>query len=209
MTHLTLVRHGTTEWLEQGRLHGIMDSPLSAKGKQEAELAAQALAGQHFDALYVSPLGRARQTADIIGQAVGLKAEPLDDLREMNFGWMEGGRNFNLMQDPPVKRALRAAWIGLIVQLSGEPRPKFGRRVAAAALDIARRHPDGRVLAVVHMGVRNQIVAHLVDGNPAAFARYDGWPTGAFTEIEIPPEGKARLIRLNVNDHLNTLRSSP
>jgi broad specificity phosphatase PhoE len=55
MTFLTLVRHGTTEWIEQGRLHGILDAPLSARGRQEANLAAAALAKQHFDAFYTSP----------------------------------------------------------------------------------------------------------------------------------------------------------
>ncbi len=48
MTFITLVRHGTTEWIEQGRLHGQLDAPLSARGRQEAELAARALAGQAF-----------------------------------------------------------------------------------------------------------------------------------------------------------------
>jgi broad specificity phosphatase PhoE len=209
MTLLTLVRHGTTEWIEQGRLHGVQDSPLSAKGLREAGLAAQALAGEHFDALYCSPLGRARQTADIIGEAVRLKPEPLDGLSEMNFGWMEGGPNFNYATDPPVQRALRAAWIGLIVQLSGEPRSRFGSRVAAAGREIARRHPDGRALAVIHMGVRGQMLARLVDDDPAAFMHYDGWPACAFTEVEIPPEGRARIIRLSIDDHLSTLRSTP
>jgi broad specificity phosphatase PhoE len=202
MTRLILVRHGTTEWIEQGRLHGISDSPLSQKGLRESGLAAGALAGQHFEAFYTSPLGRARQTAAIIGQAIGLEPQPLDDLSEMNFGWMEGGPNFNFAHDPPVKRALRAAWIGLVVGLSGEPRHRFGRRVAEAAREIARRHPDGNVLAVVHMGVRGNILARLVDGDPAAYMHYDGWPACAFTEIEVQPEGRASIIHLKIDDHL-------
>jgi broad specificity phosphatase PhoE len=40
-------------------------------------------------------LGRARETASIIGQIIGLEPVPLEDLREMNFGWLEGGRLFN------------------------------------------------------------------------------------------------------------------
>jgi broad specificity phosphatase PhoE len=91
MTFLTFVRHGTTEWIEQGRLHGVSDAPLSLRGQQEARLAAQALADRHFDAFYTSPLGRARETAAIIGQAIGLEPIPLDGLREMDFGWLEGG----------------------------------------------------------------------------------------------------------------------
>ncbi len=208
MTLLTLVRHGTTEWIEQGRLHGITDAPLSARGRQEARLAAEALRGQHFDALYTSPLGRARETAEIVGQAVGLEPIPFDGLREMDFGWLEGSRLFNFANDSPLRRMFRSAWITLVVRLSGEPRPHFGQRVAEAACEIARRHPDQRVLAVIHMGVRGAMLARLVDGDPSAWTHYDGWPACAFTEIEVHPAGKARLIHLNISDHLDTLRST-
>src|SRR5689334_11006818 len=129
MTILTLVRHGTTEWIEAGRLHGISDSPLSARGRREAEAVAQALVGQHFDAFYTSSLGRAQETAGIIGKAIGMQAVPLDSLREINFGWMEGGAGFNFANDPPLKRALRSNWMTMVLQLSGEPRGKFGARV--------------------------------------------------------------------------------
>ena len=209
MTLLTLVRHGTTEWIEQGRLHGILDAPLSLRGQEEAKLAAQALTGQHFDAFYTSPLGRARETATIIGQAIGLEPIPLDDLREMNFGWMEGGQLFNFAKDTPLKRALRSAWISFVVRLSGEPRSRLGERVEKAVREIAQKHPNQRVLAVIHMAVRSNMLARLVDGDPAAWVRYDGWPAGAFTEVELNSDGKAKIIRLNVIDHLKTLRNNP
>jgi len=208
MTFLTLVRHGTTEWIEQGRLHGISDAPLSARGRQEAKLAARALAGQRFDVFYTSPLGRARETADIIGQTIGLEPIPLDGLREMNFGWLEGGHLFNFAKDTPLKRALRSAWITLIVRLSGEPRTRFGERVAESAREIARRHPGQRALAVIHMAVRSNMLARLVDNDPAAWVRYDGWPAGSFTEIELASDGKANIIRLINDDHLSTLRNN-
>jgi broad specificity phosphatase PhoE len=209
MTFLTFVRHGTTEWIEQGRLHGVSDAPLSLRGQQEARLAAQALADRHFDAFYTSPLGRARETAAIIGQAIGLEPIPLDGLREMDFGWLEGGYLFNFAKDTPLKRALRSAWIAFIVRLSGEPRSRFGARVAGVAREIAQKHPDQRVLAVIHMAVRSNMLARLVDGDPNAWARYNGWPAGAFTEIELNSVGKAKIIRLNDSDHLKTLRSNP
>ncbi len=204
MTLLTLVRHGTTEWIEQGRLHGSLDSPLSEKGRREAHRAAEALKGQQFDAFYTSPLGRARETAEIIAETVGLIPTPLDDLREMDFGWLEGTRYFSLDGVPPLVRLLRAARFAAIVQFSGEGRAPFGRRAAGAAREIARRHPDQRVLAVVHMGVRNNILAYLVDGDPSAWRKYSGWPTCAFTELDISPAGPSRVLRLLVDEHLKS-----
>jgi len=208
MTSLTLVRHGTTEWIEQGRLHGILDAPLSARGRQESELAATALAAMHFDALYTSPLGRARETAATIGRSIGLDPVPVEGLREMDFGWLEGGRLFNFTRDNPLQRSLRSAWISLIVQLSGEARPRFGARVVATARELAGRHPGQRILAVIHMAVRNNLLARLVDRDPAAWVRYDGWPPCSFTELELEPQGPARVIRLEVSDHLSLLRTT-
>ena len=202
MTLLRLVRHGTTEWIEQGRLHGILDAPLSPRGREEANLAAAALAQQHFDAFYTSPLGRARETAAIISQRIGLQPEPIEGLREMNFGWLEGGHIFNFAKDTRLQRALRSAWITFVVWLSGEPRHRFGERVAESAREIARRHPDQRVLVVIHMAVRSNMLARLVDDDASAWVRYDGWPAGSFTDIELTPDGKASIIRLTISEHL-------
>ncbi len=143
----------------------------------------------------------ARATAAIIGKAIGMQPVPFEDLREMDFGWMEGGRLFNFAKDPPLVRRLRSAWISTVVRLSGEPRSRFGERVAGAGREIARRHPDQHVLAVIHMAVRSNMLARLLDGDPSAWVRYDAWPAGAFTEIEVSADGKARLIDLNVNAH--------
>ena len=207
MTFITLVRHGTTEWIEQGRLHGTLDAPLSTRGRQEASLAATALAKQHFDALYTSPLGRARETAAIIGQATGLEPVLTEGLREMNFGWMEG-RQLYVAKETPLQRTLRSTWFHFFIMLSGEPRVKLGNRVINSVREIAQRHPNQRVLAVIHMAVRSNMLARLVDNDPTARANYDGWPAGAFTEIELTSDGKAKIIRLNNDDHLKTSRST-
>lgn len=207
MTHLTLVRHGTTEWMEQGRLHGISDSPLSERGRQEAQLAAARLAGQPFDAFYTSPLGRARQTAEIIGRAVGLDPIPLEGLRELNFGWLEGGYIFRRGEGGRLWRLLRGAWVEVVLNLTGEPRLHFARRIRAAVDWIIAQHPQGRVLVVTHTAVHSLLLALLLDANPAAWGRYDGWAPCGITEIEVAPSGTARLISLNQHDHLISLRS--
>ncbi len=207
MTRLTLVRHGTTEWMEQGRLHGVSDSPLSERGRQEAQLAAARLAGQSFDAFYTSPLGRARQTAEIIGRAVGLEPIPLEGLHELNFGWLEGGYIFRRGESKGLRRLLRSAWVEWMVNLTGEPRLRFARRIRAAVDWIVAQHPQGRVLVVTHTAVHGLLLALLLDGNPAAWGRYDGWAPCGITEIEVAPSGKARLISLNEQDHLIPLRS--
>ena len=206
MTHLTLVRHGTTQWMERGRLHGISDSPLSERGLQEAHRVAKRLAGKPFDAFYTSPLGRARQTAEIIGEAIGLEPVPLEGLRELDFGWMEGGPTFDFSKDAPLKRVLRSAWIESLVRLTGEPRPRFIRRVAETVKQIVERHPEGRVLIVTHSAVHSNLLGYFLHGDPSAWVKYDGWAPCAITELEVTPTGEARLISLNEREHLSDLK---
>jgi broad specificity phosphatase PhoE len=64
-----LLRHGETEWNAQGRYQGKLDSPLTWRGRKQAEdvgrLLSAVLKGRNV-ALHISPLGRARETAEII-----------------------------------------------------------------------------------------------------------------------------------------------
>jgi len=67
-TQIYLLRHGETEWNTAGRFQGVLDSPLTSKGIVQAEVAARRLAhvAPAIHAMFSSPLGRARQTADIL-----------------------------------------------------------------------------------------------------------------------------------------------
>ena len=76
---LVLVRHGETQWSRDGRHTGTTDLPLLPAGEAVARAAGQALAGHHFVAEFVSPLLRARRTAELIGLQ---NLEIDDDLRE-------------------------------------------------------------------------------------------------------------------------------
>lgn len=63
---LLLVRHGESEWNRIGRYQGQLDAPLSELGLRQADALAKRLAPEKLDAIYSSPLQRARRTADAI-----------------------------------------------------------------------------------------------------------------------------------------------
>jgi probable phosphoglycerate mutase len=65
---LILVRHGESEWNRTGRYQGQEDAPLSSLGLQQAEALAKRLRNEKIDAIYASPLQRARKTAEAIAQ---------------------------------------------------------------------------------------------------------------------------------------------
>lgn len=87
---LYLIRHGMTIWNFQRRLQGRRDSPLSFTGKAQAARAAAVLHSVNADALLCSPLGRARETASIVGRRIGLEPRVIGDYREIAFGNWEG-----------------------------------------------------------------------------------------------------------------------
>jgi len=86
MTELALIRHGRTEWNDDGRLTGRIDIPLSPQGRRE--VAAYRLPARLDGATWhVSPLQRARETAALLGHP-SARIEPR--LTEMDFGGFEG-----------------------------------------------------------------------------------------------------------------------
>jgi len=96
---LWLLRHGATEWARSGRHTGSSDLPLLPEGEQEARRLAPLLAAQHFDAVLVSPLQRARRTCELAG--LGAQAVICDDLREWDYGTYEGVTTAEIRRSVP------------------------------------------------------------------------------------------------------------
>jgi broad specificity phosphatase PhoE len=91
-----LVRHGETLANSEGRFQGRLESPLSARGLAQAQLVGQRLAALAAAdpgtwAIETSPLGRARQTAAIVAEVLGLPEPAIEPrLIEADYGALEG-----------------------------------------------------------------------------------------------------------------------
>ena len=142
MTRLLLVRHGETDWNADGRLQGQTDRPLSDFGRQQARRLADELATEEFEAIYSSDLGRARETAEIVGARLELPVALDPDLREKDWGTWEGLT--------AVERDH--------VEFAGETTEAHQERMLRALQRISERHPgDGSVLVVTHGGSMRRI----------------------------------------------------
>lgn len=84
------IRHGQTDWNVEGRFQGSIDIPLNKTGIAQAHSAKAFLANLPITHIYSSPMQRARVTADIANEALGLQITDIRDLMEVNFGVMEG-----------------------------------------------------------------------------------------------------------------------
>ena len=89
---IILVRHGVTAWNQESRFQGSSDIPLSQEGEEQALRTGHRLALWYPDAIWSSPLCRAKKTAQLIAGASEKIEEPEihEELREMSFGYWEG-----------------------------------------------------------------------------------------------------------------------
>jgi probable phosphoglycerate mutase len=142
VTILLLVRHGETDWNADGRLQGQTDRPLSDFGRRQARQLAEELDGETIEAIYSSDLARARETAEIVGERVGLAVALDPGLREKDWGTWEGLT--------AVERDR--------VEFVGESTEAHRERILQTLRRISERHPgDGRVLVVTHGGSMRRV----------------------------------------------------
>lgn len=165
MIHLTLVRHGETDWNQERRYQGQTDTPLNAAGRQQAERLARRLAGSAqsggasppIDVIYASDLKRAWETAAVASAALGVAAHADPRLREMAFGSLEGMTFAEAQARHP---EMTTAWLADREEPfpGGEPYSAFSARVARFLDDVQRDHQGQRVLVVAHGGPLKEIL---------------------------------------------------
>jgi broad specificity phosphatase PhoE len=84
------LRHGETDWNRRGLSQGSIDIPLNELGLAQAREAAQKLRNRGITSIVASPLSRARVTAEIVGDELGVDVTIEPDLREVGWGVHEG-----------------------------------------------------------------------------------------------------------------------
>ncbi len=183
-TLLVLIRHAHTVSNDRRTacLSGRTDLPVSQRGRDEILRLRRRLSGAPpFDAIYSSPLRRARETAAALAE-IGLgRVHVCGLLQEIDCGKLDGypleevRSRFpnlwaaNLRQDDEHFR-----WPG------GESYREFRRRCLRAVEWLARTHPAGRIALVTHAGVVSQVLGYLAGASPAR------WETCALVRPRSP-----------------------
>jgi len=147
---LILARHGQTDWNSQFRIQGQSDIPLNSNGIRQAEMLALRLKDEPVDAIFTSPLRRASNTAEAIGQFHKVAVEKLDDLKELDTGELDG------LYYPDIKTKypeFSQVWINDAASArlpGGESLPELQNRVWACIDDIRQKCYDLNVVMVSH-----------------------------------------------------------
>jgi broad specificity phosphatase PhoE len=150
VTTILLARHGETDWNRENRFQGHADPPLNETGRAQAAELAAALTNEPLAAVYSSPLRRAFETAQIVGEPHGLEPVPVVALREVDVGSWQGLTRAEIEERFPEQFA---RWLDYEQGWEdGESYDEMGRRVLAALLELAATHEGERILAVSHGG---------------------------------------------------------
>ncbi len=161
-----LVRHGSTanNRAKPPRLQGRRsDVPLSEQGKQEAERAGRFLARLPLDAVFSSPLLRARQTAQAIASCHRLDVQVIEPLVEVDVGKWEGMSWQQIEKTHPQQYA---AFMSNAVEnpyLGGETVADVLARVAPAMDQLAAANLGKRIAVVAHNIVNRAFLASIME----------------------------------------------
>lgn len=171
-TELWLVRHGETEWSAGGAHTSRTDVVLTAHGRKRAEELRDYLAGVKFDAVFVSPMQRARETCKIAGfDDVAVVDE---GLREWDYGVYEGRTTAEIRKDTPGW----SVWKDAVVD--GETVERVGAR--ADAVIVRALATGGRVALFAHAHLLRILAARWV-GLPAVDGRLFVLGTGSVSVL--------------------------
>jgi broad specificity phosphatase PhoE len=168
---LTLVRHGATASTEARVLEGHSMTSLSQTGAAQARALAKYLARRNGTAIYSGTAPRARETADVIANACGLRRIDTAGLNERNFGPYEGLRRSDLL-DTRRQNKLGVVdpvhdWVGVADVETDE---SIWLRLKPIISDILYRPTGGHAILVTHAGVIKAAL-HKIFGIPSTRVR--------------------------------------
>lgn len=193
VTRVVLLRHGEPEKEAHGRVYGRLDVGLSARGRVQVEAAAAWLAELPLAAIYASPRRRAIESAEPLSRLRKLAVQVREDLRELDFGALEG---LGYDEAQRLHPALYAEWMAHPTSVEfpgGESYPKLRARVLGELMRLRAAHPDRSFALVAHGGVTRAILAdalglldeHLfrLDQSYAAVSVIDYFPESAVVRL--------------------------
>ncbi|MER6789949.1 histidine phosphatase family protein [Streptomyces sp. NPDC000658] len=171
MGDLFLVRHGETSWSRSGRHTGSTDVPLTDRGRAQARALAPLIRSHRIGAALVSPLQRARETAEL----VGLEDLRLDaDLREWDYGGYEGVTTAEIQRTRPDWFLFTDGVTPGPPEHPGETAEQVGERAdrVLARADAALADTEGCVVLVAHGHFLRVLTARRLGLPPSAGALF-------------------------------------
>lgn len=195
-----IVRHGQTEWNLLGKTQGHGNSDLTPKGMEQAELLADSMTKYPIDYIYSSDLGRAYQTAEIIGNKLSIEVEKTEALREMNFGTWEGRIIKDIIEEDPELYKMWRNEPHLAKIPQGETLSQIKERTDAFIKEINEKYDGKHIVLVTHSLCARIMLLSFLDSDVKNIYRINQANT-ALNIIELRDYGPV-VMKMNDTTHI-------
>lgn len=148
MTRVLYVRHGDHDLLGRAMVGRMTSVHLNARGLAQAQALGSELGDLPIEAVYVSPMERAQETAEPLLSRLGIEPTVAEEINEVDFGDWTGWTLHNLHEAPEWARFNSCRSVSQIP--GGESMLEVQSRVVRFMRKVQEAHPDGLVAAFCH-----------------------------------------------------------
>ena len=198
-----LIRHGQTEYNDKSIFRGQLDIPLNSFGISQAESIGKTLKVIDFDAIYSSPLNRAKKTAEIINKYQGKKEDIIvkNDFTDLNYGSWQGKSHKEVRKNYP---GLYYEWGNTPYNIQipdGESLHDAQKRSFNGLKNIINNSKDKTICIISHRVINKLLISKILGIPKTGFwkIRQD---TGCINIIEYQDK-KFTIIKLNYNSNVS------
>jgi len=190
MVQIVLIRPGSTDYDEEGRIQGTLDIPLNEHGSREVEEIIRNVQNLGIETIYCGPCQSACQTATALADALDLKLKKIDGLRNMDQGLWQGLLVEDVKRKQPKVFRQWQEQPEMICPPEGEMLNEAQERVEGALAKLLKKHRDGTIALVAPEPLASVVHALLTDGQPGALWKAES-ACGKWEVISPSPEALA------------------
>lgn len=203
-THVLLVRHGQSKGNAEKRFGGHTATPLSARGRMQAEATARTLKSESLTTIYSSDLARAMETARPLSNLTGLTLNGTSAFRERSVGVMEGLTFEDAAQRHPEQYAALLRRDFEHVLTGGESYRQLLDRSRDKLDEIIAENRGGKIAVFSHTGTICILALHLMGALDAPELKPVWVSSGncGITRFELRADGFVRVLSVNDTSHL-------
>jgi len=187
MVQIVLIRPGSTDYDQQGRIQGTLDIPLSKEGSAEVDKVIEQLRDQGITALYCSPCRAAADTAASIAVGLGLKVKTLEKLQNLDHGLWQGMLVDEIKRKHPKVFRQWQEQPEIICPPEGEMLDEALQRLQAVLTKLLKKHKEGKIGLVLPEPMASLAHCYLARTEVGDLWN-SGIPCGSWEVLAVEPE---------------------
>src|SRR5215207_5606136 len=203
-TNVLLIRHGQSRGNAERRFGGHTATPLSTRGRKQAEATARTLKSESLTAIYSSDLARAMDTARPLANVTRLPINGTEAFRERGVGVLEGLTFEDAAQQHPEQYAALLRRDFEYVLSGGESYRQLLDRARQKLDDIIEENRGGRIAVFSHTGTICILALHLMGAldSPELKPVWISSANCGIARVELRHDGFVRVLSINDTSHL-------